>query len=147
MIKSHNESLNELLKERLQTCFEGKPWYGRNMTSILDKYAPLSEQSKKILKHMIVWRTFVNAALNGIDYSIELNSAADWPESSISEDDLRNELNDIQNELLESISNFENDRWREKLPDGKYSFVEIVHGVIDHDLYHIGQIAILQKGV
>ena len=145
MINSSKDSLNDQLIVHLKNCFEGNPWYGRSILYLLDKYHPLSPQSKSILAHITVWRTFVNRALNNDIQVIELNSPQDWPSENQSEKELIKNLKKSQTDLVRSIATFKPSLWNHKIEGAKYTYFDLVQGVIDHDLYHLGQIVIIEK--
>jgi hypothetical protein len=56
-------------------------------------------------------------------------------------------LHASQNALVEAIKNFPEERLGELVPNAthKYTFYTLIHGVIHHDIYHLGQIALLKK--
>jgi len=55
------------------------------------------------------------------------------------------ELERVHRRLLEALSGFSADRLGETVPGASYSFYTMLHGLVQHDLYHAGQIAILKK--
>ena len=48
-------------------------------------------------------------------------------------------------DLLASMQGFKDSKLDRKLGNRDYSFYITMHGAIQHDLYHAGQIAILKK--
>ena len=55
-------------------------------------------------------------------------------------------LDKSQADLLETLEAFDNAKLHEIVQHGScnYSFYALLHGIIHHDLYHIGQIAIIR---
>jgi uncharacterized damage-inducible protein DinB len=49
--------------------------------------------------------------------------------------------------LRDGIKNIDDARLEETTPGTRYSNYVLLHGVIQHDLYHAGQIALLKKSV
>ncbi len=47
--------------------------------------------------------------------------------------------------LVESVTRFDGARLSEKVPGRNYSFSAMLHGIVDHNIYHSGQIAILRE--
>ena len=47
--------------------------------------------------------------------------------------------------LQETILQLEDSRLKDRVPGQPYSVYFLLHGVVQHDLYHAGQIAILKK--
>jgi uncharacterized damage-inducible protein DinB len=56
----------------------------------------------------------------------------------------------VHNELVQAVEAFPDERLAEKVPGKKsepdwYDFYYMLHGVVQHELYHAGQIALLKK--
>jgi len=47
--------------------------------------------------------------------------------------------------LRETIAKLDDEKLKEKAAGQEYSIYFMLHGVIQHDLYHAGQIALLKK--
>lgn len=56
-------------------------------------------------------------------------------------------LRESQQALLEAVRIFPEERFGELVPSKtqKYTYYTLLHGIIQHDIYHLGQIAILKK--
>lgn len=50
-------------------------------------------------------------------------------------------------QLANAITSFEDGRLEEAAPGRQYSFYFLFHGIVQHSLYHAGQIAILKKAL
>lgn len=50
-------------------------------------------------------------------------------------------------ELSAEIEPFGDERLGETVPGRDYAFYNLFHGIVQHSLYHAGQIAILKKGL
>ncbi len=48
-------------------------------------------------------------------------------------------------QLLQVIDHFSENRLSETVPGRDYSFYFLLHGIVQHHLYHAGQIALLKK--
>lgn len=55
------------------------------------------------------------------------------------------ELDKTQQELIKAIRQFPESRLNEKVPNREYDFLTLLHGIIHHDIYHIGQIRLLLR--
>jgi len=57
-------------------------------------------------------------------------------------------LQESQKELIEAAAKFPEERYGELVPSKvqKYTYYTLLHGIMQHDIYHLGQIAILKKG-
>jgi len=47
--------------------------------------------------------------------------------------------------LVKTVAALPDARLRDRVPGKKYDFCFMLHGVVQHELYHAGQIAILKK--
>jgi uncharacterized damage-inducible protein DinB len=54
-------------------------------------------------------------------------------------------LDSSHRQLLEATSSLTDQRLEEKTPGTEYTLYVLVHGAIQHDLYHAGQIALLRQ--
>ncbi len=137
----------------LKNTFEKKAWYGPSVKEAL-KNITLDQATHRIANthsiieivgHMRAWRIFVVNKLEGdVDYKVtdELN----FPTPSTWETSVK-ELEESQEKLIEAIQNFDPSRLHDLVPHHSYtySFYELLHGLIHHDTYHIGQIVLIKK--
>ena len=58
-------------------------------------------------------------------------------------------LRQSQLKLLEAAANFPDERLGELVPSKtqRYTYYTLLHGITQHDIYHLGQIALLLKTV
>lgn len=146
MINPLKRSLNDDLVQRLNTSYNGTPWHGKSVLAIVSMSSnPLPIRVLQLLNHMIAWRNFVKDALQGEPKKIKLNTEADWPPVSQSQEEILLSFDRSQSDLLEAIINFSEQSWHQKIEDVPYTWYDLCNGVIDHDIYHSGQIAISIK--
>ena len=136
----------------------GEPWYWKSVSEIFETLTleHLNFKIKgvhsipEIIEHMIAWRKFAIEQINGnSDYDIKLNSTRDWAAIETVDQDLFDALQLAyflsQKTLLKLIEE-KSDEWlQEKIPARKYNFEFLLEGVIQHDIYHLGQIAMLKS--
>ncbi len=141
MINTNPESINKKLASRLKASFDGDPWHGKSLKAILSLHeGELSDKALELLLHMIAWRKYVTDILNGAEYTIELNTPEDWPAVTKSTSEIKIALDTSQETLLAAINEFDAPLWHELSRSGKYTYLQICEGVIDHDIYHSGQL-------
>ena len=147
------------ISHRLDQIFKGQTWYGEpifpklkqlNFQHLNDKANDHSASIAQLLKHMINWRHFVIAKLNGdADYSIKMNSEEDWPQLTLEDESEWNQLLDQLKESQEIIQQLLSDKQdillTQKVPGKAYNYELMLEGIIQHDLYHFGQICFLHK--
>jgi uncharacterized damage-inducible protein DinB len=149
-VKEFIRQLNEL--------FEGGSWQGE---SVKDKLATVNENNAflqpipgvhsvaEIVWHCIYWRTTLlkNAAgeLNYRDSTME--SLNFLPLEELKQrgwEELKRNYFSTQEQILQLLNDREESFLDEEYKPGK-SFAHLVEGVIRHDLYHLGQIGLVQK--
>lgn len=146
----------EYIIHDLKQCFDGKPWYGISVWEKIDsisweivnekRYSP--KTIAVLLQHIINWRIFVLQKLEGnAEYDLLIDSPADWTEIHIQSqqewDALKLRLRQTQNELLEKLSSAPNALLNSQVPGKEYTFLPILTSISQHDIYHLGQIAML----
>ncbi|MDX1407021.1 MAG: DinB family protein, partial [Saprospiraceae bacterium] len=90
---------------------------------------------------------FLLKATSDPDYRIEVDSSEDWPApgSLPSWTELLDALRSSQSEILDLLS-ARDDLWlQQTVPGATYSFGMLVRGVVQHDIYHLGQIGLLLR--
>ena len=147
------------IRAQLRATFDGEAWHGPPLWSILESVEPRqacehpipdAHSIWELVLHITYWRSVVLEALAG--RSIEKHKP-DTPEdwripSQPTEEAWRKALEDLkrsQDELLEALAAFDDDRLREVVSGRDYPFYVLLHGLIHHDLYHAGQVALLKK--
>ena len=154
-----NPNIIKLIK-KLNNTFQESPWQGESILTQLKKIElqyvneTLSNSKNSIailIQHLINWRVFAIEKLNNNEaFNIEMNSEADWKKISITTkiewNALLNELTSTQNQILDILENQKNDAFLTNKTLGKdYSFEFLIEGIIQHDLYHLGQIGLLHS--
>lgn len=148
----------EIIIDNLQQSFSGKPWYG---ISVMEKLNAIPWQivndqnygSKSIavlVQHILNWRIFVLKKLDGdVNYNIVIDGENDWDEIRInSQEDwgiLKDKLQSSQDGLIKELSNQSVELLKEQVPGKKYAFGPILISIAQHDIYHLGQIAMLNS--
>ena len=141
------------LVKMLQHTFEKNAWHGPAVKEVLEnvtesdaqKRLPDSHSIIELVAHMAAWRIFVVKKLQGnIEYKVtdEMNfpTPTEWSKTVV-------ELDESQARLLEALKGFDSSKLYDPVPHGSYNynFYTLLHGIIHHDLYHTGQIALIKK--
>ncbi len=146
----------EPIIDHLKECFDGKPWYGISVMEKLDAVPweivnDTKQGTKSIavfVQHMINWRIFVLKKFMGdVAYDLKIDGPNDWSSVHINGkkewDELTMRLQQTQNELLEILSDATDGLLEKKVPGKKYTFGKVLPSITQHDIYHLGQIAML----
>lgn len=139
-----------------ENVFSGEPWYGESILTILERVS--SDQAMKpvgekriytVLLHILAWRGYLLRQLQGeSEYDIT-DSAVDWPvyqhEGAAAWPRAVASLKENQQQVLTLLRNLSEEQLMDTVPRRNFSFAFLINGVIQHDVYHLGQIALLQK--
>jgi uncharacterized damage-inducible protein DinB len=143
-----------------ENLYDGEPWYGKSIMSIVKEVSPSRVYKKsadgqhsiyEILQHMIAWRELFVSRLNGDTTSnIQVNSSLDWgglPTAQTTENwnRLLTRLTENQEALVHALRKKEDYQLGEELANTNASLETHLEGNLQHDIYHLGQIAILNK--
>jgi uncharacterized damage-inducible protein DinB len=98
-----------------------------------------------------VWENVVRRRLEGDRAEINISLPDDWPpaedRSEAAWEQAKASLDRSHEALREAIARVPESRLNEPILEGMSTVYETLHGAIQHDLYHAGQIAILKKAV
>jgi uncharacterized damage-inducible protein DinB len=143
--------------DQLHRAYHGPAWHGPALGEILsgvtaemaaNRPLPDAHTIWEIVLHIAVWESVATRRLQGEEIP-KLPPAQDWPAVlEANEAGWRRALDGLaeaQQNLESQIRGLEDARLREKvLGDRPYSIYTLLHGVIQHNLYHAGQIALLK---
>jgi uncharacterized damage-inducible protein DinB len=145
------------IKDQLKRAFEGEAWHGPSVCEVLDSVNaeqaaahPLSGAHSiwELALHICAWERIARRRIEEW-VPIEVTSEEDWPPvDDTSEHAWKNVLNRLKLNhatLEELVGRLDDDRLKEQVPGTPYNVYFLLHGVIQHDLYHAGQIAMLKK--
>ncbi|HEU0135672.1 MAG TPA: DinB family protein, partial [Flavobacterium sp.] len=144
--------------QRTQQLFEnlynGNPWLEVTLVKTLENISAERAAEKKytarnsiweITNHLINWRLNVLQRVTGhvivtpehnYILPIEDTSEAAWRQT------LEN-LEDSQQQWCDFLSKFNQNDFEEIYPPNGHTHYEHIHGIIQHDAYHLGQIVLL----
>ena len=144
------------IQRLLKNTFNGSAWHGPTVLTIIQdvnyklafKSYPNIHSIAELVDHITSWRRFAIERLKG-NNSFEVIQDNDWKRFTIKDEnsweEIKAELINSQKELEKELDNT-NDSKLSELVDGKaYDFYTLLHGVIQHDIYHAGQISLLKK--
>lgn len=156
-MKLSNPKINQLIAQ-FSVMYDGQPWYGDSICHILENITPAkaywqpikgSHSIAQITSHMIYWRQSLIKKLNGdLEYKPSMKSEENWK----SNDQLKkvgwrsviNSLAESQAQLLNLLAKQKDSILKKKYSD-KATYQDLINGILQHDLYHTGQIAYLKS--
>jgi uncharacterized damage-inducible protein DinB len=160
-ISTSKMNTSQKLQDGLTRILSGNAWYGYNTYHLLgqvtfeaayEKPPGSAHNIAEILLHMIAWTEEVIDRMNG--QTAGLPASGDWPETGQpDEQKWQNYVDDfklVNVNLLEVIRNFPLDNWDDVIPDDRepqvdFTYAGLIEGLIEHHVYHSGQIALLLR--
>ncbi|MGC2057588.1 MAG: DinB family protein [Candidatus Sulfotelmatobacter sp.] len=154
MTSSSSEST--LIAEQLRRAFDGDAWHGPALQELLQDLDAATAAAKplpdvhsiwELVLHIAVWDAAAGRRLNG--EQTQPTGTANFPiVPRPTEAAWRKTIADTKcthDVLVKTVRVLPESRLRERVPGKKYDFYFMLHGVVQHELYHAGQIAILKK--
>jgi len=149
------------IADQLRRAFHGDAWHGDSLLEILEGVTAAQAAARpvkhahtiwELVLHITAWDNAVRRRLAGaaIDLSDEQNFPSVMDPSENAWRRTIEQARKVHNELVEAVTAFPNERLNERVPGKKsepdwYNFYYMLHGVVQHELYHAGQIALLKK--
>lgn len=146
------------LVAQLKDAFDGDPWFGRPVLILLSEvtdemaFQKPNEQHSivELVWHMINWKEFaINCLQPSKEKSLHYYEENDW--QNLDQSDITlfqrgvNQLQKSQHEFLEILQIQQDSILEDMVPGRTYTFRKLLHGVLQHDIYHLGQIAYIKK--
>ena len=148
----------QTIMTNLDQVLNGQPWYGRPVYEILEEadgdiqYIKPNSNSHSLidlLYHMVSWAEFTQkriekdqiqdiAAFEALDWRQIDPDAHDWQKGLAA-------LKASHNKIIELLQTKDDAFLEEKVDYRKYNFRFLLNGLIQHNIYHLGQIAYVSK--
>ncbi len=149
----------ERIRDQFRRAFDGEAWHGPSVLSLLDGVTaqqaashpiPGAHSIWQLTLHIAAWERACKRRLEGDP--AQLTDLEDWqPINDTSEaawENTKQQLIDNHRELLEAIAKVDDARLNDPIvKDSQSSVYVTLHGGVQHDLYHAGQIAMLKKAL
>lgn len=143
--------------DQLQGVWDGEPFHGPAVGTLL---AGVSAQAAfarplkgahtiaEIARHIGTWEDIVRRRLGG-EVIDEVPDDQDWPNpgdgTPAAWDAIRRELDDRHARLESAVAALPEGRLSDPVGARPYDVQYMLHGILQHTLYHAGQIALLKK--
>ena len=144
---------------QLRWAFDGEAWHGDSLFEILEGVTAAQAAARPIARahtiwelvlHIAAWDDAVLRRLGGV--AMELSDAENFPAvTDASEAAWRKALAQVRRDhekLVAAVTSLPDSRLGDVVPGKEgahYTFYYMLHGVVQHELYHAGQIALLKK--
>lgn len=142
------------IQDQLRRAFEGGAWHGPSLSEILNRVKvsevdsrpfPETHTIRELLTHILVWEEEAIERLKGGGHR-DLPPERDWPDGETWAELLRRAV-EVHRTLLTTVGELEDSRLEDEVPGDPPSVYHLLHGIVQHNLYHAGQIALLAKAL
>ena len=150
----------ERILDQLKRAYEGNAWHGPSVREVLAGVTSRQARARplpnahtiwELVHHIAVWENVGRRRLEGDRAEIDISSPEDWPPAEdLSEtawEQARASLDRGHEALRRAIAGLDESCLDQPILEGLSTAYVTLHGVIQHDLYHIGQIAMLKKAL
>ncbi len=141
----------------LERVLNGQPWYGEAVMPMLKKIHPAvvyinpknSHAAIEILYHMITWAEFtLSRVQKKQNYDLQTAEQMDWriidPKVQTWAKAL-DEFEQLHKQLVAELQTKDDAFLNETVDYRDYNFRFLLNGLIQHNIYHLGQIAFLKN--
>ena len=136
--------------------YNGDPWVGVNIKDTLQHISSLQAIKKvhpqwnsiwQITNHIINWRENVLKRIQGevITTPTDNYMTSIYDPSEAAWKHTLERLEDSQKKWILFLQDCNKACFKEKYKDNDMSYYEHIHGIMQHDAYHLGQIVLLSK--
>lgn len=148
------------IADQLRRAFGGAAWHGPPLRELLDGVTAAQANARPLAMGHTIWElvlhieSYVSAAVEAAEGGVMpkiYQTARDW---RVVEDGGEAAWRSAVERLLAggerlavAMERFDDERLGEVVPGREYSFYHLFHGVVQHSLFHGGQIAMLKRAV
>jgi uncharacterized damage-inducible protein DinB len=147
------------LADQIRRAFEGNAWHGDSVLKLLADVEAKTAAARPIenahtiwelVLHMAAWDDAVCRRAKGA--RVSLSDKQNFPpvvdESEAAWRESIKKLKHTHNQLVKTVAAFPDSRLGKRVPGKKathHNFFYMFSGIVQHELYHAGQIALLKK--
>jgi uncharacterized damage-inducible protein DinB len=144
------------IADQLRRAFDGSAWHGPALLELLEdvdvataavRTVPKAHSIWELVLHIAVWDAAGLRRLGGEKW--QPTGLANFPpvlkatesawRKTVAQTKRTHDL------LVKTVAGLSDSRLRDRVPGKRYDFYHMLHGIVQHELYHAGQIAILKK--
>ncbi len=148
----------ESIIRNLQNTLEGQPWFGRAVYELLNKIDESKTSVKpnttehsllELLWHMNTWAEFTLAHLeNRAADELTAIEQNDWRTINAEKHNWKKgmaQLKSVHEKIIVILKQKEDIFLKEPVPGREFNFRFMLNGLIQHNIYHAGQIAYIKN--
>jgi len=145
------------IASQLRRSYDGQAWHGPALTELLNGVnaemaaaRPLAGAHSiwELVNHIEAWAAMALAIVEGQPYD-RLTGDRDWPPVQVTTPEAWQaalaRLESTIRRLVAAVRTLEDAKLDEFAGGAEFTYYFLLHGVVQHNLYHAGQIAVLRK--
>jgi hypothetical protein len=145
------------IADQLRRAYTGDPWHGPPLRDLLAgitaeqaRARPLASAHNiwELVLHIDIYTRIATQAIHGVPMPALFGTGKDWPaagDGAAVWTSVTGLLFHNAELLAQAIEGFADARLQDTVPGRQYDFYYLFHGIVQHSLYHGGQIAILGR--
>jgi hypothetical protein len=148
------------IADQLRRAFTGAPWHGDPLRKLLAGITAEQASARpvasahtiwELVLHIELWARVAVEASRGVPMPKLYGTEKDWRAASDTSASAwasaTDRLFQIGEAMAQAVEKFGDGRLQEMVPGRNYDFYYLFHGIVEHSLYHGGQIALLKKAM
>jgi uncharacterized damage-inducible protein DinB len=126
-------------------------WYGPSVAELLARITPKQAEAKpvgathtisELLQHLLLWNELIRKTNESCPMP-KWEAEKEWGETSIPWNELVERWNRSRDLLEERMRNFPEEDLGKQTPGRTYPYEFMLNGIVEHAIYHSGQIAMV----
>jgi uncharacterized damage-inducible protein DinB len=148
------------IADQLRRAFGGDAWHGPPLLDLLAGVTAEKARARPLASIHSIWELILHidicsqvgfSAIEGVPMPQTGSEEWGWPplhdDSETAWIAAQDQLFRNVEKLAEAIEQFDDAKLQQTVPGRSYDFYYLFHGIVQHSLYHGGQIAILKKAL
>lgn len=148
------------ISDQLRRAFTGDPWHGSPLQVLLTGISaeqalahplPSAHNIWELVAHIDIYVLLASGAIEGVPMARMFGTGDDWPPIQSNGPEawasVTAKLFEDGEALAAAIQVFPDERLSGIVPGRDYDFYYLFHGIVQHSLYHGGQIAMLKQAL
>jgi uncharacterized damage-inducible protein DinB len=144
------------IADQLHRAYAGGAWHGPALRELLNGVTAKQAAARplagthsiwQLVLHITAWKKAVRQRV--MEKVVELSPREDWPPvgkaSAAAWRRTLKALDRAHRQLEATVARLPESRLKRIVPGRKHTVYFLLHGLVQHDLYHAGQIALLKK--
>jgi uncharacterized damage-inducible protein DinB len=154
--KKRMDSEGARIADQLRRAFDGNAWHGPALLELLEdvdgataaaRPVPEAHSIWELVLHIVAWDDAGLRRLSGKKWQpaglenfprVSAPTKGEWRKAVAG-------MRRTHETLVRTVSALPEARLGDRVPGKRYDFYHLLHGIVQHELYHAGQIAILKK--